>query len=90
MTATAATTVSAAERAQVQPPSLLATGVQLTEVRWAAAALALFLIGWATQLLGAPAWVWWSLYMACYITGGWDSACPVCAPSRNAPWTWTC
>ena len=74
MTATAATTVSAAERAQVQPPSLLATGVQLTEVRWAAAALALFLIGWATQLLGAPAWVWWSLYMACYITGGWDSA----------------
>ncbi|USY23430.1 heavy metal translocating P-type ATPase [Nocardiopsis exhalans] len=53
---------------------MLATGIQLAQVRWAAAALALFLVGGAAQLLGAPAWVWWTLYLACYATGGWDSA----------------
>ncbi|GHC74703.1 metal-transporting ATPase [Nocardiopsis terrae] len=58
----------------VRPPSLLATGVRLAEVRWAAAALALFLAGWAAQLLDAPAWLWWSLYLTCYATGGWESA----------------
>ncbi|NKY59014.1 heavy metal translocating P-type ATPase [Nocardia flavorosea] len=44
----------------------------LPEVRWAAAALVLFLIGLATQGLGAPAWLWWTLYLACYATGGWE------------------
>ena len=43
----------------------------LTQMRWAAAALVLFLAGLAAQLLGGPAWMWWVLYLACYVTGGW-------------------
>jgi len=48
--------------------------LSMSEVRWAALATALFLAGGAGQLLGAPAPVWWTLYLACYATGGWDSA----------------
>ena len=44
----------------------------LPEVRWATAALALFLAGLAAQLLGGPEWSWWGLYLACYVTGGWE------------------
>ncbi|WHT16189.1 heavy metal translocating P-type ATPase [Crossiella sp. CA-258035] len=44
----------------------------LPEARWAAAALALFLTALATQLLGGPSWLWWSLYLACYAAGGWE------------------
>jgi heavy metal translocating P-type ATPase len=44
----------------------------LPEMRWAAAALVVFLAGLATQLLGGPGWVWWALYLACYVTGGWE------------------
>ncbi|ABK73642.1 cobalt-translocating P-type ATPase CtpD [Mycolicibacterium smegmatis] len=43
-------------------------------VRWAAAALALFLTGLAAQLLGAPQAVVWTLYLACYVVGGWEPA----------------
>lgn len=43
-------------------------------VRWAAGALALFLVGLAAQLAGAPEPVWWALYLACYVTGGWEPA----------------
>jgi cobalt/nickel-transporting P-type ATPase D len=43
-------------------------------VRWAVAALCLFLVGLAAQLLGAPAAIWWTLYLACYFTGGWSPA----------------
>src|SRR5690606_32347504 len=57
-----------------RPPSLLATGARLPEVHWAAAALALFLAGWAAQLLAAPAWLSWGLYLACYAAGGWAPA----------------
>jgi heavy metal translocating P-type ATPase len=46
----------------------------LPESRWAAAALALFLTGLAVQLAGAPAWSWWTLYLASYLTGGWEPA----------------
>jgi heavy metal translocating P-type ATPase len=46
----------------------------LPEMRWAAAALALFLAGLVLQLAGGPAWVWWALYLACYVTGGWEPA----------------
>jgi heavy metal translocating P-type ATPase len=41
----------------------------LPEMRWAAAALALFLCGLAVQLLGGPAW---ALYLAGYVAGGWE------------------
>ncbi|PDP87265.1 cadmium-translocating P-type ATPase [Glycomyces fuscus] len=61
-------------RTEARPASLVATGLRLGEVRWAAAALALFLAGWAAQLLGAPAWLWWGLYLACYAAGGWEPA----------------
>ncbi|MFE6919215.1 heavy metal translocating P-type ATPase [Streptomyces rubiginosohelvolus] len=46
----------------------------LTEVRWAAASLVLFLIALPLQLAGTPAWVWGPLYAAAYITGGWEPA----------------
>ncbi|WP_425547308.1 heavy metal translocating P-type ATPase [Actinomadura vinacea] len=44
----------------------------LAEVRWAAVATALFAAGVVAQLAGAPAWTWWTLYLACYATGGWE------------------
>jgi heavy metal translocating P-type ATPase len=48
--------------------------LSMSEVRWAALATALFLVGGACQLLGAPPPVWWTLYLACYATGGWEPA----------------
>ncbi|WP_285777796.1 heavy metal translocating P-type ATPase [Microtetraspora sp. NBRC 13810] len=42
------------------------------EVRWAIAATALFAAGGAAQLAGAPPWLWWTLYLACYAAGGWE------------------
>src|SRR5919107_6259586 len=44
--------------------------LSMSEVRWAALATVLFAAGGASQLLGAPAAVWWTLYLACYVTGG--------------------
>ncbi|MDV6261930.1 heavy metal translocating P-type ATPase [Rhodococcoides yunnanense] len=46
----------------------------VSEVRWALAATALFLAGLAAQLSGAPSWLFWALYLACYAVGGWESA----------------
>ncbi len=45
----------------------------LDSVRWAAVALALFLVGLILQLGGAPQIVWWAAYLACYLAGGWQS-----------------
>jgi len=47
---------------------------RLPEVRWAAVAAVLFVFGLAAQFGGAPTWMWWSLYLACYVTGGWEPA----------------
>lgn len=44
----------------------------LTEMRWAALALGLFLAGLVVQLAGGPQWVWWALYLVCYAAGGWE------------------
>jgi heavy metal translocating P-type ATPase len=44
----------------------------LPEVRWATIATVLFALGGLTQLADAPAWLWWALYLACYVTGGWE------------------
>ena len=44
----------------------------LPEVRWASAALLLFLIALPLQLAGTPAWLWVPLYAAVYVTGGWE------------------
>ncbi|MGV0811947.1 heavy metal translocating P-type ATPase [Mycolicibacterium boenickei] len=61
-----------------RPVSLSGTSLgwlwSVASVRWAVAALALFLAGLAAQLSGAPEAVWWALYLACYITGGWQPA----------------
>src|ERR1700691_606877 len=46
----------------------------LPEVRWASVATVLFVLGLAAQFGGAPAWLWWALYLACYVTGGWEPA----------------
>ncbi|TDD19405.1 heavy metal translocating P-type ATPase [Nonomuraea diastatica] len=32
----------------------------------------LFAVGGLAQLGGAPAWLWWALYLACYTAGGWE------------------
>ena len=48
--------------------------LSMSEVRWAALATALFLAGGICQLMGAPEPVWWTLYLACYVTGGWQPA----------------
>lgn len=44
----------------------------LPEVRWALAALGLFALGGLAQVTGQPAWLFWGLYLACYIAGGWE------------------
>jgi cation-transporting P-type ATPase J len=46
----------------------------LPEVRWATVATMLFVLGLAAQFGGAPVWVWWALYLSCYVTGGWEPA----------------
>jgi cation-transporting P-type ATPase J len=48
--------------------------LSMSEVRWAALATVLFVAGGVAQLSGAPAPVWWTLYLACYVTGGWEPA----------------
>ncbi|MEN4473850.1 heavy metal translocating P-type ATPase [Mycolicibacterium cosmeticum] len=44
----------------------------LPEVRWALVATALFAAGGLAQLAGVPPWLYWTLYLGCYITGGWE------------------
>lgn len=44
----------------------------LPEVRWALIATVLFVVGGLVQLAGAPSWLYWTLYLACYVTGGWE------------------
>ncbi|MFC9486025.1 heavy metal translocating P-type ATPase [Streptomyces hydrogenans] len=44
----------------------------LPEVRWALAALGLFLLALPPYLLGGPAWLWGALFAGAYATGGWE------------------
>ncbi|MFF9221762.1 heavy metal translocating P-type ATPase [Streptomyces viridosporus] len=44
----------------------------LPEARWALAALVLFLLALPLYLLGAPGWLWGTLFAAVYVTGGWE------------------
>lgn len=41
------------------------------EVRNALAAIVLFALGGMAQLAGGPPWLCWTLYLACYLVGGW-------------------
>nr|WP_280221644.1 heavy metal translocating P-type ATPase [Nocardia neocaledoniensis] len=44
----------------------------IPEMRWAAAATALFTLGLVAKFTGGPSWLWWALLLACYATGGWE------------------
>lgn len=44
----------------------------LPEVRWALGALGFFALGALAQVTGQPAWLFWALYLACYVSGGWE------------------
>ncbi|MGK5517766.1 heavy metal translocating P-type ATPase [Micromonospora sp. URMC 107] len=60
---------------QAGPPQRLTARLwALPEIRWAALAVLLFAAGGIAQLAGAPAPVWWALYLACYAAGGWEPA----------------
>jgi heavy metal translocating P-type ATPase len=60
--------------ARALPRPRRARAFALPEVRWAAASTMLFLAGIVAQFTGAPSWVWWALYLTCYVTGGWEPA----------------
>jgi len=63
---------AAAPSAQAHTPSALRSSLRLVEARWALAATSLFALGGLAELAGAPGWLWWALYLACYATGGWE------------------
>jgi heavy metal translocating P-type ATPase len=70
----AATPVRPGGRILPAPPSIFRSGSRLPEVRWAGLALLLFLVAWPLQLTGAPEPLWWAVYLACYVAGGWEPA----------------
>ncbi|WP_269811306.1 heavy metal translocating P-type ATPase [Kineosporia rhizophila] len=55
-----------------RPPVVRTRWHALPEMRWAAAALGLFLLGLLAQVSGAPGWLSWALYLSCYAAGGWE------------------
>src|SRR4051794_7219757 len=71
---TSTTTHAATSRLPMPRRSLLATALDLPEVRWAGLAVGLFAMGGVAQLAGAPSPMWWVLYLACYVAGGWEPA----------------
>jgi cation-transporting P-type ATPase J len=46
----------------------------LPDMRWAAAALALFLMDLVLQITRSPQWASWAMYLGCYAVGGWEPA----------------
>jgi cobalt/nickel-transporting P-type ATPase D len=66
--------VSRADALLAGPRRIRAWIWSLQSVRWAVAALALMLTAVAVQLVDAPEPLWWTLYLACYLAGGWQSA----------------
>ncbi|WP_296104191.1 heavy metal translocating P-type ATPase [uncultured Corynebacterium sp.] len=63
---------AAQARETIRPTSWLETAVALPEVQWAVASLAFFLLGWGCQAIQTPVPVWWALFIACYLAGGWN------------------
>jgi heavy metal translocating P-type ATPase len=56
-----------------QPPRPRGSSAwSLTEVRWAAAATALFLVGLIAHFTHGPAWLAWTFFLAGYGAGGWE------------------
>ncbi|MGZ4436904.1 MAG: heavy metal translocating P-type ATPase [Nocardioidaceae bacterium] len=73
-TATTATVPPPAGATPARTSSALGSALLLPEVRWALLATVLFALGGLGQLAGAPAPVWWTLYLAAYVAGGWEPA----------------
>src|SRR4051794_27899412 len=72
---TAPTHAGPAAQPAPTPPRRLAVRMwALPEIRWATVATVLFALGGVAQLADAPAALWWALYLACYVTGGWEPA----------------
>jgi len=64
---------AAARTAPAEPGRVRAAGMwALPEVRWAALATLLFLIGLVAHFTHAPGWLAWVLFPACYVAGGWE------------------
>jgi cation-transporting P-type ATPase J len=62
---------------QVERPTIgrqRADAWSLPEVRWATTATVLFGLGLGIHLTDGPQWLSWTLYLACYVTGGWEPA----------------
>lgn len=67
----AAPDVIAAEQVHGRGPRVGSSGAwSLPQVRWSALATVLFCLGAVAQLAGAPPWMFWGLYLACYAAGG--------------------
>ncbi|MDR6174068.1 heavy metal translocating P-type ATPase [Nocardioides zeae] len=67
-------TTTAAARPLPGPAPLSRTIWRVAEARWATAATALFAVGGLVDLLDGPLWLAWTLYLACYVAGGWEPA----------------
>jgi len=62
-----------ARTAPAEPNPVRAAGMrELPEVRWAALATMLFLIGLVAHFTAAPEWLAWVFFSACYVAGGWE------------------
>jgi heavy metal translocating P-type ATPase len=57
-----------------EPPHARTAGGarSLPEVRWAALATGLFLVGLAVHFAHGPGWLSWGFFLACYAAGGWE------------------
>ncbi|MFE6923911.1 heavy metal translocating P-type ATPase [Nocardia sp. NPDC057663] len=65
-------TLSRPSAAAARGPAARTRLFAIPEMRWAVAATALFALGLTAKLTGAPSWLWWSMLLACYLTGGWE------------------
>ncbi|HEV2639457.1 MAG TPA: heavy metal translocating P-type ATPase [Actinocrinis sp.] len=66
-------TTTAPAIAPPKSPAPRAAGLwSLPEVRWAALATALFVLGLITHFAHAPSAVAWVFFLACYAAGGWE------------------
>jgi cation-transporting P-type ATPase J len=65
---------SPARTARTAGPGAVTRFWALAEMRSAIVATLLFALGGIAQLLDAPAALWWALYLACYVAGGWEPA----------------
>ena len=68
---TSVLTRAGASRQSAAPVPRGPGGWSLPEVRWAAAATALFAAGLAARLAHGPGWLAWLFFLACYAAGGW-------------------